>query len=148
MAKKYKRSIAHMLVSFVSAPFAGFALAMLASYFLKDVADYVYYAIGGAVCLLIWFITLFSENISFEIEGTKLRYYKGSKLLKEYELEGAEIGYNIKQSRSTDRVNLHINGDTIDCAPLGIGKFESMYADLEDIAGPKVQKVVVNSQTK
>lgn len=136
----YKRSIFKMLYGIIGAPVAGAIVGAIFTLFVKPVI-----AIGIAVviCLLILYMTLFSDNVSFAISGTKFICYKGKKIIAEYELKGAEIGYKIKQSNTADVVDLYINGDTIDCAPIGRFRFNKMLSEIESIAGPKVQKVKV-----
>ncbi len=128
-----------MLMGLISAPFAGIVVAVLLSMFIDN--NMIAIAAGVIVCLLVVYSTVFSDNVSFEIAGTKFRYYKGKNLVKEYELIGAALGYNVKQSNSTDRVDLYINEDTIDCAGIGWWKFQEMFADMESISGANVQKI-------
>lgn len=142
MKTVYKRSISKMLTSIVGAPIGGVIVAGIASFFLDTK---IAVGIGVFICLVLLYMAIFSDSIKFEIEGTTFRYFVRNKVVKEYELKGANVSYNIKQSSTADDMNLYINGDTIDCAPLGINKFETMFYQIEKLTGIK-QKIIVGGK--
>lgn len=142
MKSVYKRSIFKMIWALVGAPIGGLIVWGISTYFLSQTMAV---ALGIFITLISVYINVFSDNIKFEVEGTKFRYYKRNKLVKEYELTAAEVGYNIKQSNTADDMNLRINGDVIDCAPLGLIQFKNMYAEIEKLTGIK-QKIIVGGK--
>ncbi|CAM3115739.1 hypothetical protein STFE110948_02780 [Streptobacillus felis] len=142
MKSVYKRSILKMLWALVGAPIGGLIVGGLSTYFLSQTMGI---ALGVFITLVLVYMNVFYDDIKFEVEGTKFRFYKRNKLVKEYELKGAEVTYNIKQSNTADDMNLHINGDTIDCAPLGLIQFKTMYAEIEKLTGVK-QKIIVGGK--
>lgn len=142
MKSVYKRSISKMIFSIIGAPIGGVIVAGITSFFLDTK---IAVGIGIFVCLVLIYMAIFSDSIKFEIEGTTLRYFAKNKLVKEYELKGANVSYNIRQSSTADDVNLYINGDIIDCAPLGLNKFDMMYAEIEKLTGIK-QKIIVGGK--
>ncbi|NYV27698.1 hypothetical protein HP397_02500 [Streptobacillus felis] len=142
MKSVYKRSILKMLWALVGAPIGGLIVGGLSTYFLSQAMGI---ALGVFITLVLVYMNVFSDDIKFEVEGTKFRYFKRNKLVKEYELIGAQVRYNIKQSNTADDMNLHINGDTIDCAPLGLIQFKNMYYEIEKLTGVK-QKIVVGGK--
>lgn len=144
MKKVYKRSIVKLIFSLLAA----IVCSLFAHYILTIFLSSFVSLIIIAVLLLLIFYGLLSDNIHFEVENTTFRYFSKNKLIKEYELKKSKISYFIKQSNSTDTINLYINEDTIDCSSLGENKFLNMYYDLEEIVGKEIIKINIEGDEK
>lgn len=135
----YNRSLWVMLKGIVSAPCAGLIVLFAASFFINDTR--IVYGISIFVCLLILFISVFSENIRLELDKDgELRYYKGGKLRNSYTLEHCAVGYYRESDTgilASHDIKLHIldiaSGEEwdIDCSPLGLLNFNNMFAEIK-----------------
>ena len=137
--KTYKRALKTMLMGIISAPFSAVVVVIVGGFFTENISLLI--AIGIALCMVILCITIFGENISFTIspEG-ELAYYKRGKLIERYDIPNCQVGYYRKTTDATDHdISLRIlphgkdEMDTvyIDASPLGLRRFERMFAELE-----------------
>ena len=134
-----------MLMGIVSAPFSAVVVIIVGGFFIENTT--LLLSIGIALSVIILCITIFGENISFTLspEG-ELTYYKRGKLVDRYDIPNCQIGYYRKTTDATDHdISLHIlpfnkgEMDTvyIDASPLGLRRFEKMFAELENHAAGK-----------
>ncbi|HEY4533768.1 MAG TPA: hypothetical protein VIG61_06375 [Fusobacterium sp.] len=137
----YKRKITNLIVGLLSAPAAAFFLLAILRYFLSPLITII---ISGIAFILILYMTVFSDNIKFIIddENKTMTYYENGKIVKEYDLKDADLSYNIKLGNSS-KIDLMINGERIDCEPLGARQFEQMYHHLESLVGVEPIKLKV-----
>lgn len=140
----YKRSIYKLVTSIIATVIVSGIVYFISSNFIRNTYAII---IGFLFFILMSYFHIFSDNIKFEVDGTKLRYYLNNKLIKEYELKGSIISYDIKQSNYTDRIDLIINDDVIDCASLGLNKFYDLYYDIEELTGIK-RKIKVGGKNE
>ena len=132
----YKRSFIVMIKGLVMAPCAAVLVYIVLSIFVDNYM--ILLGVSALVFLAILYITIFSENIRFEVndDGT-MRYFKKGKPQKIYILEEYRFGYNSKSdSISSDIILniLHIESgeeEYIDCSPIGLRKFSDMYEKLK-----------------
>lgn len=145
----YKRGIFSMLFALVSIHFAAIIIAVIVSYFLSQLLSIIIALIAYIVMM---YIVIFSENIKFIVDEDKktLQYFQNGKLIKEYDLVGARLGYNIttKKNQGATRIDLEINDDIINCEPLGQMKFNRMYGQLENLAEVEPIKLKVGNIEK
>ncbi|EFS29143.2 MULTISPECIES: hypothetical protein [Fusobacterium] len=137
----YKRKITNLIVGLLSAPAAAFFLLAILRYFLSPLIMLI---ISGIAFILILYLTIFSDNIKFVIdeEDKTMIYYENGKVVKEYDLKNASLSYNMKFGHSAV-IDLIINGEKIDCEPLGERQFEKMYHQLEKLVGVEPIKLKV-----
>lgn len=128
----YKKSKIKLISNLFSASFGSFLIYLISSIFLKGIIPYI---LGSLIFVYMIYFFLFQDNIKFEIEESKLKYYENNRLKKVYELKGSFVSYSIKQSNYIDKIDLIINEDVIDCASLGINRFYEMYYEIENLTG-------------
>lgn len=124
-----------MLFGLISVHLAAIIIAVIVNYFLSQTLSIILALIAYIIMM---YITVFSENIKFIVDEEKktLQYFQNGKLIKEYNLVGAKLGYNIttKRNQGATKIDLQIDDDTIHCEPLGQIKFNTMYEQLEKLA--------------
>jgi hypothetical protein len=136
----YKRTVFSMIKGIIISPLSGILVFLLAQIFLPIPLCVV---LGIATAAALIYMTVFSENIYFELEddGT-FRYFEKGSLKNTFELSKCRIGYYRKTEwgifGSTD-INLNIldtGGEEtgIDAGPLGAGQFEGMFKEMEKYA--------------
>lgn len=135
----YRRSPWLMLKGIISAPCAGLLVFFAAGFFINDIR--IVYGISVLVCLLVLFISVFSENIRLELDKNgELRYYKGGRLRGSYALEHCVVGYHRESDTgllASHDIKLHILDVTsgeeldVDCSPLGLLRFEEMFTEIK-----------------
>ncbi|MDR1193882.1 MAG: hypothetical protein LBK98_06945 [Peptococcaceae bacterium] len=128
-----------------SGPCGGLAAAVIVSFF--NDSGTVFAAVAVVVCLLVWYITIFSENVYFTVaDDGQFRYYKRGKLVNELDLRQCYVGYHRSSRGSSDHsIQLKIlpaGADEnatidIDASPLGRGRFERMFERMESLAANK-----------
>ena len=137
----YKRGKGNFIVGILSAPAAAFFLFLLLGNFLSLMLTII---ISLLIFLSILYITIFSDNIKFVIDDDRktMSYYEKGKLIKEYQLKKSVLTYHMKLGHSSV-IDLTINGESIDCEPLGRNQFERMYKHLQKLVGvePIILKV-------
>jgi hypothetical protein len=138
--KTYKRSLFELGKGVVIALFTGAAAYIIVGIF----ADSALFSVGVPilVTLAILYITVFSEDISFELEPDGLfRYYERRILQNTFDLRHCYISYHRKSEGGfppTHDITLAIvdtaeGGETgLDCAPLGLDQFNEMFAEMEN----------------
>jgi hypothetical protein len=136
----YKRTTFSMLKGIIIAPFSGILVFIVAQILLPVPVCAV---LGVAVAALIVYITIFSENIYFELEddGT-LRYFKKGTLQNTLDLSQYKIGYHRKTEWGILGNNdirlqfLNTGGEEseIDASPIGTTQFNEMFASMEKYA--------------
>ncbi|MDO4690609.1 MAG: hypothetical protein Q4A58_04870 [Fusobacterium sp.] len=138
-----------MLFALVSVHFAAVIIAVIVNYFLSQFLSII---IALIVYIIMMYIVIFSENIKFIVDEDKktLQYFENGKLMKEYNLVGAKLGYNIttKRNQGATKIDLQIDNDVIHCEPLGQMKFNMMYAQLESLAEVEPIKLKVSNIEK
>ena len=143
----YKRGIFSMLFGLISVHFAAIIIGVVANYFLSQLFSIV---IVVFAYIIMMYILIFSENIKFIVDDRKktLQYYQNNKLVKEYELVGSKLGYNVttKKNQGATKIDLYINEEKIDCEPLGQSQFYAMFEHLESIAGKETIKIKVGNK--
>ena len=148
--KTYKRGILSFIWSLFLAIAAGVFLFFVVGWFTDNAM--IIYGISGAVMLIYLYMTVFSENIKFEIEEGKFRYYKRNKIREDVDLTESYIGYNVKTSDgSADHIYLYINTTSgeeksINCTPLGVSKFYKMFDEMKRYAKEDTQKLNVKNK--
>ena len=105
-------------------------------FFVKN--ESVLLGVSVFICLIILYIVIFSENIRFELDDSgTMRYFKKGRLQKTYLLEEYRFGYYSKSDGSKTDITLNIlhvesgTEETIDCSPIGAGKFSNMYMKIK-----------------
>ena len=146
----YKRTIFSLLKGIIGAPFAGICAIIVCGMFITENMN-ILFCIGGGITLLILYITIFSEHIRLEADDRELRYYKRGKLRKTYALDNISVGYRTKvQSGLMGNEDLTLRiyvidedrETTIDCSPIGLRKFHSLYEHLDANAVPREEEVL------
>jgi hypothetical protein len=102
------------------------------------------FGIPVLITLSILYITVFSEDIYFELEPSGLfRYYKRRILQNTFNLKNCYITYHRKSETGfppTHDISMTIvdtagGGETgFDCSPLGLDQFNEMFAEMENFA--------------
>ena len=143
----YRRSLWGMLKGIIGAPLAGVLVFFVLNMFVRD--PRIQLGVPVLVMLAILYISIFSENVRFEVDGDgTFRYYKKGKLRETYRMEDCVVGYR----RSSDGglfashdINLQVltadgRETFIDCSPIGPRRFEQMYQQLRahTSEGPEV----------
>jgi hypothetical protein len=138
----YKRAWNTLLAGLAGGVCGGLAVAVVVSFF--NDSDVVFAAVAAVVCLLIWYITIFSEAIYFTVaDGGHFCYYKRVKLVSEFDLKQCYVGY-YRSSRGASDHNIQLkilpvgaSEDAtveINVSPLGRSRFEKMFAHMESLA--------------
>ena len=135
--KVYKRSAWTLIKGLISAPFAGFVAVIIVSFFASGIYPII---AGVAIFILVCVLSIFSENIHFELDNTELRHFRGRKLKGTYEFDRIVVGYHSRSQRGLlgdNDIQLIIRtaetgGEThLDCSPLGTKRFYEMFSILE-----------------
>jgi hypothetical protein len=126
-----------MIKGLIMVPFGGLFVFVLTQILLPVPVCAV---LGVAAALVIVYMTIFSENIYFELDdnGT-FRYFKKGTLQNTYELSEYRIGYyrktewSIFGSSNIELKLLDSKGEEteIEAAPLGTAQFERMFKEME-----------------
>ncbi len=144
--KVYKRGIFALLLSLVSISVFAVIVFFIASLFLSV----IWYC--AAIAAVLWIIGLFivlrSENVRFELEDRRLRYYVANQLKKEFHIaEDSNISYkSVQKSGSDTQIDLYIDGEYVDASPIGLMKFQALYAELEDLVDSKPIKLTTGGK--
>ena len=127
-----------MVKGIVIAPCTALVVYLILSFFVSD--PRILIGVPVVACALLLFMALVSENISFEIDSSgRLKYYKMGKLRASFDLRNCSVGYRRQSETSfppSHDITLNIldmgSGEetSIDCSPLGLGRFEEMYAEI------------------
>lgn len=101
--------------------------------------------VTGIFILIFLYVFFINDNIKFILEDNILSYYEGKKLVYEFNLDDVEhISYELtRKSGTVTKLNLIIDGESIDCEPLGLSKFYKLYEDLLEIKPHKSVKLKV-----
>jgi len=136
----YKRTMFSLIKGIVLTPFGALAAFIITQIFLPV---HICAILGIAVGLVLGYLTIFSENISFELDGNGFfRYYKNGKLQNTFELSKYRIGYYRKtESGFLGNVDIDLKlvdseGEetSIDAGPLGASQFDKMFEQMEKFA--------------
>jgi hypothetical protein len=137
--KTYKRSLFELGKGMVIALFTGAAAYIVTGLFTNSALFGL--GIPVLVTLLLLYITVFSEDIYFELEPDGLfRFYKRRILQNTFNLKNCYIAYHRKSEGGfppTHDITLTIvdtaEGEEtgLDCAPLGLDQFNEMFAEME-----------------
>jgi hypothetical protein len=140
--KTYKRTLFELGKGMVIALFTGAAAYIITGLFTGSALFGL--GIPILVTLAILYITVFSEDIYFELEPDGLfRYYKRRILQNTFDLKHCYVSYYRKSEGGfppTHDITLTIvdaaeGGETgFDCAPLGLDQFNEMFAEMENFA--------------
>ena len=136
--------------------FAGaFVIGIIANIFIDDMRYVV--LIACIFLLLLLYMAIFSDNISFEFANGKMSYFKKNKLKETFILKECSFRYQSKSGRNTaDSIMLYVTKNDsdqetfIDCTPLGHSQFYKMF-DLikkETDLGPEVLVATNKGDTK
>jgi len=134
----FKRTVFSMLKGIIGAPFAGFVVVIVASFF--NLGETTLFLLGAAGAVIILYITIVGENIRVEVDLRELRYYKGSKLKESYVLENIGVGYYSRVERGlmgNENLLLKVrkfdtqDETSLDCSPLGQKQFYKLFEYLE-----------------
>jgi hypothetical protein len=138
--KTYKRSLFELGKGIVIALFAGAAAYIITGLFTRSALFCL--GIPALLALSILYVTIFSEDIYFELEPDGLfRYYKRRILQNTFNLRNCYITYRWKSEGGfppTHDITLTIadtaeGGETgLDCGPLGLQQFNEMFAEMEN----------------
>lgn len=127
-----------MIKGIIGAPFAGIVVIIILGFFVED--QRILIGAGGAVALIIVYLSIFGENIRCELDANGVwRYYQKGRLKKTVDLTNCMIGYHQKGEAGilgSYDINLQIidqqEGESfIDCSPLGPGRFADMYEKMK-----------------
>lgn len=125
----YKRSVFVMLKGLIGAPCAGFVVYLVLSFFVSDMRILV--GAGAGITLVIWLITIFSDNIHFTLSDTgEFCYYKRGKCKERYALKDCGVGYRQRTDGSTIHLYIYTpdgQEHCVDAEPLGTSRFNRMY---------------------
>ncbi|MDR1541187.1 MAG: hypothetical protein LBU32_24970 [Clostridiales bacterium] len=138
----YERSLWVMLKGIIGAPLAGVFVYCALSFATED--DRILICASALVMLAILYISIFSESIRIELDSDGiLRYIKRGKVLNTFKLPECSAGY----SRNSDgagpfadhSITLQIieadgRETNIDCSPIGLGRFESLYEQVKNFS--------------
>jgi len=136
----YKRTTFSMLKGIIIAPFSGIVLFIVAQILLPTLVCAV---LGVAAAALIVYITVFSENIYFELDDDGVfRYFKKGTLQNTLDLSKYKVGYHRKTDWGILGNNdirlqfLSAEGEEseIDAGPLGTTQFNEMFESMEKYA--------------
>jgi hypothetical protein len=141
--KVYKRSLFELVKGIVIAPVTGSAVYIVLGLFISNVIFGI--GIPILVALAVLYITVFSEDIHFELEPDGvLRYYKRRVLQNTFNLKNCYVWYHRKSEGGfppNHDITLKVldtnaeGGEIwIDCGPLGLAQFNEMYTGMEDFA--------------
>lgn len=96
-------------------------------------------------------LTIFSQNIRFEIENNQMRYFKSGHIVNEYDLTNCKVRYRIKTAdagifKKDDDISIYIsdiekdpNKETyIDCSLIGAKQFHEMLETIQEYGKEKV----------
>ena len=146
----YRRSKWVLIKGIVSAPAAALLVFAVLTYFSDN--PLIVLGIPCAILLLVLYMSLFSENIFFELDETgKFRYFKRGRLKKEYNLRRCLVGYRMKSESGiwgNHDITLQIQAldapenpfdDYIDCSPLGPGRFDAMFDRMRQFTGEQAE---------
>ena len=130
----FKRSAISLIWSLILAVGGSVAIFFLSLIFFDEITV-INFVIAGAILLVMGYMSIFSENISFELSGSSFKYFKRGKLKKELDLKKYTAGYKTRHSEGTaDDLSLYLSpvdgkGEeiVIDCTPIGTNKFHKMY---------------------
>lgn len=132
----YKRSIWGMLKGLIAAPVTTVLVFFVLNYFSNSVL--LVLGIPALILVILLYITLFSERIRFELEESgELRYYKNGRLKEQLFLPDCQAGYYRKSNSGEHDISLKLLNQTtgreigIDCSPLGLRRFEELYAQIK-----------------
>ncbi|MCL2154245.1 MAG: hypothetical protein FWH53_01135 [Leptospirales bacterium] len=148
----YKRTMFNLIKGIVLTPFGALAAFIITQIFLPV---HICAILGIAVGLVLGYITIFSENISFELDGNGMfRYFKNGKLQNTFELSKYRIGYYRKtESGFLGNVDIDLKlvdseGEEtgIDAGPLGTSQFDKMFEQMEKFAIKNIE--VLNTEKK
>lgn len=135
----FKRSIITLIWGVLGGAALAVIIFIVGSIFTNN--SMLLIGIGVVVMLLVWYLSIFSEAIRFELDSDgQFRYYKRGKLRNEFKLRECGIGYLRRSSGSTNHdIQLKIldsNGELtcLDASPLGASRFDKMFAAMEVFA--------------
>jgi hypothetical protein len=140
MKKIYKRTFFELIKGIVIALFTGAAAYMVTGIFTDNVL--FGFGIPILIGLAILYITIFSEDIYFELDPDGVfRYYKRRSLQNTFDLKNCYITYHRKSESGfppTHNIALNIldtaGGEEtgFDCSPLGLEQFNEMFREMEN----------------
>ncbi|MDR2528730.1 MAG: hypothetical protein LBD04_06925 [Synergistaceae bacterium] len=137
----YKRSLWVMVKGLIYAPPSGFVVYIAARFFTDN--DAIAGGLGVLMFLSLAYLSVFSENVYFELEQNGVfRYYKRGKLQSAHDVKKCQVGYRRKSSSSflsTDDIQLDIQEEgkekvTIDCSPIGETRFYKLFEKLDEMS--------------
>jgi len=148
----YKRTMFSLIKGIIATPFTALVVFLITQIFLPVPICAVLAIAAG---LVLAYLTIFSENINFELEENgSFRYFKNGKLQNEFELPKYRIGYYRKTELGflgnvdIDLKLVDSEGEetVIDAGPLGTPQFDEMFARMEKFAIRDIE--VMNAEKK
>jgi hypothetical protein len=139
----YKRSAFELIKGIILAPFGGLFVFIVVRFFTRN--PLIGWGLPVLAAAALIYMALFSEDIYFEIDDSgEFRYFKRRTLQKSLNLKSCLVGYRRKSESGilgnhyiTLRI-LDTEGDNeeynVDCGPLGVNRFHSMYQRMESLA--------------
>ncbi|WP_428897698.1 hypothetical protein Dip518_001489 [Parelusimicrobium proximum] len=134
--KQYKPSMFVLGKNIVYALCGGFVAGLIAEWLLPSfLALLIAIAVAGAVA----YLTLYTNNISVNLDDKTISFFRFGKLIKQYPLEGT--GFKAKITTTSDSAGTDADCDltvipaegeeeTIDCSMLGDDTFWELIKDL------------------
>jgi len=134
--KVYKRTIWMFLSSFIGSIVGAAAIGFITYLFTEDLRIII--GVTLVILGLSMVLTLFGENIRFELDVNELKHFKNNKLKNTFKLNDISVGYETETGRKkattiTFTVYEHSTNKSvdIDCSPLGLTQFYRMFEEIE-----------------
>ena len=134
----YKRTLWGLVKSLFLAVCGGVFLIGAAWWFLSDIR--IVLGIAAVFILFMGYSVFFGENIKFELDNGRLRYYQKGRLKNDFDLRTCSVRYYIRSDMSfppTHDIMLYVtelgrdDEISIDASPIGKRKFDRMFEEME-----------------
>ena len=139
----FRRTAAGMILGVISAPFSAFVVYFVGSVFTEN--QMILIGASAGICIAVIYISVFGENITLELEGSMLRYYRRRKLKYEFDASACSFRYKIVSGSgllSSSDISLYVTDMSdelqketqLDCSPIGQKRFHELFELLEELA--------------
>ena len=138
----FKRTAAGMILGVVSAPFSALVVFFVGSVFTENMMILI--GASAGICITIVYISVFGENITLELDGSTLRYYRRRKLKYEFDAAACSFRYKIVSGSgllSSSDIKLYVTDMSselqkeiqLDCSPIGQKRFHELFELLGEL---------------
>ena len=139
----FRRTALGMILGIIAAPFSAFTVFFVGSVFTDN--EMILIGASAGIFIAVIYMSVFGENITLELDGSTLRYYRRKNLKHEFDAANCSFRYKIVSGSgifSSSDIKLYVTDmnsemkkeTQLDCSPIGQRRFHELFELLEELS--------------